>query len=253
MHMKFIFAPDSYKGTLSSHELIRLLKESASQVFPGCKTVGVPIADGGEGTLEAVIPAVGGEYRQVAVRDPLGGGITAKYGVFRGKALIEMACASGLTLVPAERRSPLRASSYGTGQLILDALEQGCRDIYVAVGGSATNDGGTGAMKALGVCFLDERGHELDGTGADLIRIQKIDRSRLSPLVRGAKFHVMCATLRTPSSARRALLMSTDRRKEPGNGNLSFWKAAWRITRKSRSATSGPRSGPPRGREPPEG
>ncbi len=190
--MKFIFAPDSYKGTLSSPELIRLLKESASQVFPDCETVGVPIADGGEGTLEAVLPAVGGEYRQVAVKDPLGGGITAKYGVFCGKGLIEMASASGLTLIPAERRSPLRASSYGTGQLILDALEQGCRDIYVAVGGSATNDGGTGAMKALGVRFLDEQGHELDGTGANLIRIQKIDRSHLSPLVRGAEFHVMC-------------------------------------------------------------
>ena len=190
--MKFIFAPDSYKGTLSSLELVQLLKESASRVFPGCETVGIPIADGGEGTLEAVLPAVNGEYRCAPVRDPLGRDITAKYGVFGGSALIEMASASGLALVPAERRNPLETSTYGTGQLILDALESGCRDIYVAVGGSATNDGGIGAMKALGVRFLDAAGNELNGAGADLIRIWSIDRSRLSPLARGAKFHLMC-------------------------------------------------------------
>ncbi len=191
--MKFLFASDSFKGTLSSEEIIRLLTESAEKVFPGCETFGVPVADGGEGTVDAVIAVTKGNIRKVKVHGPLMEETESSYGEFNGdSAIIEMAAASGLPMVPVEKRNPLNTTTYGTGELILDALERGYRKISIAIGGSATNDGGMGAMTALGVKFLDKDGHVLTGVGADLERVADIDVSGIHPAVKETEFTVMC-------------------------------------------------------------
>ena len=191
--MRFLFASDSFKGTLSSEQIIRLLEDSAKRIFPGCETIGVPIADGGEGTVEAVTAVTRGEIRKVRVHGPLMEEVDASYGVFGGdSAVIEMAAASGLPLVPPKKRNPLHTTTFGTGELIRDALDHGYRKLSVAIGGSATNDGGMGAMRALGIRFLDREGEELAGTGSDLGRVKDIDVSGLHPAIRQACITVMC-------------------------------------------------------------
>lgn len=191
--MKFLFASDSFKGTLSSEKIIELLDQAAEQVFPGCETIGVPIADGGEGTVDAVISVTKGSYQKVMVHGPLMELRETVYGEFnQDTAVIEMAAASGLPLVPEDQRDPRKTTTYGTGEILKDALDKGYRKIAVAIGGSATNDGGMGAMRALGVRFLDEQGLELDGTGADLIRLRRIDTSGIHPAVKETEFTVMC-------------------------------------------------------------
>ncbi len=191
--MKLLFASDSFKGTLSSEQIIRLLTESANRIFPGCETVGVPIADGGEGTVDAVIAVTKGELRTVPVHGPLMEGTKASYGVFHGdSAVIEMAAASGLPMVPVQERNPLNTTTYGTGELIKDALDNGYRRLSIAIGGSATNDGGMGAMRALGIRFLDRNGNELSGIGSDLGKVADIDVSGLHPAVKEARITVMC-------------------------------------------------------------
>lgn len=191
--MKFLFASDSFKGTLSSERIAALLEEAAGRIFPGCDTAGVPVADGGEGTIDAVIAALGGRIRRVAVHGPLMEERNSFYGEFeKDSAVIEMAAASGLPLVPEGKRNPLITTTYGTGELIKEALDRGCRDISIAIGGSATNDGGMGAMRALGVRFLDSQGDELKGRGEDLAKAASIDVSGLHPAVKESKFTVMC-------------------------------------------------------------
>lgn len=191
--MRFLFASDSFKGTLSSEKIIELLNASANKVFPGCETLGVPIADGGEGTVDAVITVTKGEKRQVLVHGPLMEETESSYGVFhKDSAIIEMAAASGLPMVPAEKRNPLNTTTYGTGELIRDALDQGYRKISIAIGGSATNDGGMGAMRALGIRFLDKEGKELEGSGSDLAKVADIDVGGIHPAVEEAEFTVMC-------------------------------------------------------------
>lgn len=191
--MRFLFASDSFKGTLSSETIIQLLTESAGRIFPGCETLGVPIADGGEGTVDAVITVAKGEKRFVEVHGPLMEKTQSLYGVFHGdSAIIEMAAASGLPMVPSDKRNPLNTTTYGTGELIRDALEQGYRKISIAIGGSATNDGGMGAMRALGIRFLDKEGKELEGKGSDLARVTGLDLKGLHPAVAEAEFTVMC-------------------------------------------------------------
>lgn len=191
--MKLLFASDSFKGTLSSEQIIRLLTDSANRIFPGCETVGVPIADGGEGTVDAVIAVTKGCLRTVKVHGPLMEEASASYGVFHGdSAIIEMAAASGLPMVPAQKRNPLHTTTFGTGELIKDALDNGYRRLSIAIGGSATNDGGMGAMRALGIKFLDQDGKELSGIGEDLGKVADIDVSGLHPAVKDASITVMC-------------------------------------------------------------
>ena len=191
--MKFLFASDSFKGTLSSERITQLLEAAAGRTFPGCETAGVPVADGGEGTIDAVISALNGTYRRLTVHGPLMEDQQSFYGEFEGdSAIIEMAAASGLPMVPADKRNPLNTTTYGTGELIKDALDRGYRKISIAIGGSATNDGGMGAMRALGVRFLDDQGNELEGRGRDLTRVADIDVSRIHPAVAQARFTVMC-------------------------------------------------------------
>lgn len=191
--MRLLFASDSFKGTLSSEQIIGLLTDSANRIFPGCETLGVPIADGGEGTVDAVIAVTKGEMREVAVHGPLMEETKASYGVFHGdSAIIEMAAASGLPMVPVEKRNPLYTTTYGTGELIKDALDAGYRKLSIAIGGSATNDGGMGAMCALGVRFLDAEGKALAGFGKDLEKVADIDISGIHPALYEAEITVMC-------------------------------------------------------------
>lgn len=190
---RFVFASDSLKGTLSSADAARLLGAAAERHFPGCSWTAVPMADGGEGTADALLAACGGEKVRALVADPLGRPVEAAYALLPdGRAVVEMAATSGLTLLAPDERDPLATSAYGTGQLVLDALRRGARDVTVTLGGSATNDGGMGFARALGARLLDGAGRELAGRGADLARVAAVDLSGLSPLVAGARFHTMC-------------------------------------------------------------
>ena len=191
--MKFLFASDSFKGTLSSRQTAELLVQAAQEIFPGCECESVEVADGGEGTTDAVVAATGGRRVEVSAHGPLWEERTAFYGKLDEKrAVMEMASASGLPLVPEEQRNPWETTSYGTGEMIRDALDRGLRDISIAIGGSATNDGGMGCARALGVRFLDKTGKELSGCGKDLARVHRIDMSGLDTRVRECVFTVMC-------------------------------------------------------------
>ncbi len=191
--MKFLFASDSFKGTLSSEETVSLLAKAAKEVFGEIEYSGVAVADGGEGTTDAVISAENGEKIYVDVHGPLMEQAKAYYGKFgENKAVLEMAAASGLPMVPEDKKNPLYTTSYGTGEMILDALNRGFTDISIAIGGSATNDGGMGCVRALGVRFLDQDGKELEGRGEDLEKVCTIDASGLDPRVKDAKITVMC-------------------------------------------------------------
>lgn len=191
--MKLIFAPDSFKGSLSSKRVIELLTEAAYRVFPDIEIIGVPIADGGEGTTDALVSFLNGEYKQIRVKNTLGEEISATYGVLdKESVIIEMASASGITLISKEKRNPLYTTTYGTGEMIRDALENGFTNITIAIGGSGTNDGGIGAMSALGIKFLDKYGKEIEPIGKSLIDIVDIDISEITPLINNANFTVMC-------------------------------------------------------------
>ena len=191
--MKLLFASDSFKGSLTSEKTVELLSRAAREVFGDCECSGVPVADGGEGTVEVIIAAEQGEHVTLKVHGPLMEETDSFYGIFDGdKAVIEMAAASGLPMVPEELRNPLNTTTFGTGELILDALKRGYRDISIAIGGSATNDGGMGCARALGVIFLDHNGNELEGFGRDLAKVAAIDISGLDERVKDSKITVMC-------------------------------------------------------------
>lgn len=191
--MKLLFASDSFKGTLSSRRTGELLTSAAKEIFSDCECESIPVADGGEGTTDAVIDAVGGEKIQVQVHGPLMEVCVACYGKLDGRrAILEMAAASGLPMVPDHLRDPRNTTTYGTGELLRNALDNGFTDISIAIGGSATNDGGMGCMRALGVRFLDENGCELEGRGKDLIRVAHIDCSGIDPRIKDVSFTAMC-------------------------------------------------------------
>ena len=191
--MKFLFASDSFKGTLSSDQTIELLTKAAEEVFGSCETSGVPVADGGEGTTDAVVKARSGEIITVPVHGPLMEMEQGFYGrLSETEAILEMAAASGLPMVPEEKRNPLNTTTYGTGELLKAALDAGYTDIAIAIGGSATNDGGMGFASALGIRFLDQDGNVLEGRGEDLEKVAHIDMSGLDPAVQKAHFTVMC-------------------------------------------------------------
>ena len=155
--MHIIIAADSFKGTLSSLEAGNVIKEGALSVFPSSSIEVLPMADGGEGTVEAVLHCTAGEKAVFTVTGPLGEPVQASYGRLSGnRAIMEMAEASGLMLVPKEKRNPLLTSTMGTGEMIARAMEDGARKIFLGIGGSATCDGGMGAMEALGFRFLDK-------------------------------------------------------------------------------------------------
>jgi len=190
--LKIVIAPDSFKECLSSSAVADAIERGVLRVFPDATIVKVPMADGGEGTVEAVAAATGATIRSSRVTGPLGESVEAHYAVTSGTAVIEMAAASGLHLVPLDKRNPLKTTTYGTGELIKAALDEAVTKIVVGVGGSATVDGGTGMAQALGVRFLDNEGEPLDGCGGNLARIARIDMSGVDPRVRKCAFEVAC-------------------------------------------------------------
>ena len=191
--MKFIFAPDSFKGSLSAMECCDILERVTARIFPGTETVSVPVADGGEGTVDALLRAMGGERIYSRVTGPMFEEETAVWGrTSDGSAVMEMAQASGLPYVPADQRDPRRATSLGTGEMIAEALRSGVRSILIGIGGSATNDGGMGMLKALGAKFTDENGEEVEPVGAGLARVMHADFSGLMPELKETQITVIC-------------------------------------------------------------
>jgi len=190
--MKIVLAPDSFKESMTATEAVAAMRAGVQQVIPDAEIVGVPMADGGEGTVDAVVDALHGQHIEAEVSDPLGATITARYGYIplRQLAVIEMAAASGLELIPPDQRDVLRASTFGVGQLITSALDRGAEEILIGIGGSATNDGGTGMLTALGASFLDADGTPLAPGGAALGQLDRIDLSGLDPRLRDVRIHV---------------------------------------------------------------
>lgn len=192
--MKILVAADSFKGSLSSAELADSIEAGIQKVYPDAEVVKVPVADGGEGTVQALVDGTNGVYRTIKAWGPLMSPVTALYGITGdGKtAVIEMASASGLPLVPAADRNPMKTTTYGTGELIKDALEKGCREFLIGIGGSATNDCGMGMMQALGMKFFDVNGVETGVGGESLGKTVSIDDSGLIPEAKDAKFLIAC-------------------------------------------------------------
>ena len=192
--MRIIVAPDSFKGSLSALAVAEAMERGVLTVFPEAQVLKVPIADGGEGTVEALIAATGGQLRHSEVRGPLGLPVKAHWGISGDgeTAFIEMASASGLPLVPKAQRDPRITSTYGTGQLMQAALDAGLRKLVIGIGGSATNDGGAGMARALGVRFLDAEGRDLPEGGAALAALACIDVAGLDPRLAEASLLVAC-------------------------------------------------------------
>lgn len=215
--MKIVISPDSFKGTNSSIEVATLIERGVRKVYPEAEIVKIPIADGGEGTVEAAVLGGSGQYRELEVTGPLGEKLTARYGILpeqgadqhsgagrqgraglrdgaipRRSAVIEMAAASGLPLVPEDKRNPLFTTTYGTGQLIRAALDEGCREFLIGIGGSATNDAGVGMAQALGWSFKDKAGKELGYGGRELANIAAIDQANVDSRLRESKITVAC-------------------------------------------------------------
>lgn len=192
--MKILIAPDKFKGSLSAFEVADNIEKGILKVFPKAIVVKVPMADGGEGTVESLVDATGGKIIKTNVKDPLFRDIESFYGILGdGKtAVIEMAAASGLYLLKDYERNPMITTTYGTGQLIKDALDRGCRRFIIAIGGSATNDGGAGMATALGVKFYDKDGREIGLGGGELSKIYSIDTSNLDERLKECEFIVAC-------------------------------------------------------------
>lgn len=190
---KIVIAVDSFKGTMSSVEVCNLIEKGIHQILPTVSTVKVPIADGGEGTVDAFLAAAGGQKITVRVKDPLFREIDAYYGLLADQttAIIEMATASGLPLVE-DKKNPRQTTTYGTGQLIIDALNRGCRKLIIGIGGSATNDGGIGMAAALGVKFLDADGQAVPLNGQGLEKLCHIDLAGKDPRIDQCEISVAC-------------------------------------------------------------
>ncbi len=192
--MKIIIAPDSFKGSLTSSQVCAAIKKGIRKADENIDIVSIPMADGGEGTVDALMNSLGGSKIQVWVKDPLFRRIKAQYGILEdGKtAVIEMASASGLALLSLKERNPMNTTTYGTGELIKDALDRGCRKFIIGIGGSATNDGGIGMAAALGARFYDSEGNEIELTGSGLTKLDSIDLRELDPRVKESSFSVFC-------------------------------------------------------------
>jgi len=192
--MRVVIAPDSFKGSVSAQKVAQAIERGVMAVFPEAQVVNVPIADGGEGTVPALLEATRGQARRSVVRGPLGEPVEAGWGVLGDgrTAVIEMAAASGLPLVPRERRDPRVTSTFGTGELVKAALDEGLTRLVIGIGGSATNDGGAGLARALGVRFLDDDGRDLPEGGAALARLARVVLDGLDPRLARADLLVAC-------------------------------------------------------------
>ncbi len=191
--MKIVIAPDSFKESLTAPQAATAIRRGFAEVFPEADYVCVPMADGGEGTTEALVAARDGRWVETVVQDPLGQPVSARYGLLPdGTAVMEMAAASGLHWVAPHERNPLLTSSYGTGQMMADALSRGVRHILLGIGGSATNDGGAGMAQALGIRLLDQEGRPLPPGGGALSRLAAVDDSGRLPQLADCRITVAC-------------------------------------------------------------
>lgn len=191
---KVVIAIDSFKGCLASVEVGQAATEGVKAVFPDCEICMLPVADGGEGMLDVLVTATKGHYVSIQAHGPLMELREARYGISGdGKtALIEMAAISGLPLVPPDKRNPMLTTTFGTGELIKDALERGCREFVIGIGGSATNDAGLGMLQALGFRFLDTAGQELGLGGRMMAEVASIDMESIHPALKESQFTVAC-------------------------------------------------------------
>lgn len=196
--MKVVVAIDSFKGSLSSMEAGQAIAEGVKRVYQNAEVVVRPLADGGEGTVEALVEGMGGIFVTKEVTDPLGEKVDAVYGVIESEedssktAIIEMSAAAGITLVPEKSRNPMNTTTYGVGELILDAIERGCRHFIVGIGGSATNDGGVGMLQALGYDFLTREGKAISYGGDGLRELASIEDVNVHPKLKECTFKVAC-------------------------------------------------------------
>lgn len=192
--MKVLIAIDSFKGSVSSIEGSQAIAEGVKQVYPNAEIIRLPLADGGEGTVDTLVQATGGSKIDVEVTGPLQDKVIATYGIAgdRKTAVIEVASACGLTLVPVEQRNPLETTSYGVGELILDAIHKGCREFIIGLGGSATNDAGIGMLQALGIQFIDKYGNPVGVGGQVLQTIEKIKIENLNTSIKNCTFRIAC-------------------------------------------------------------
>lgn len=192
--MKVTVAIDSLKGSLSSLEAGHAVEAGIKHVYPDAEVFIRPLADGGEGTVEALTCGMGGALETITVTGPLGTPVTCRYGVLRESrtAVMEMSAAAGITLVPTEKRNPLETTTYGVGEMIADAIRKGCRRFIVGIGGSATNDGGIGLLQALGYGILDKDGNQVPFGAKGLARIARITTDRVIPELSECSFKVAC-------------------------------------------------------------
>ena len=191
--MKAVIAMDSFKGSISSIEAGNTVAEGILRVFPDADTIIKPVADGGEGTVEALVSGLNGRLCETEVSDPLGRKITARYGVLpTNTAVIEMAAASGLTLLSDNERDPMLTTTYGTGELIFSAIRNGCRNFIIGIGGSATNDGGIGCLQDLGFGMLDAKGRQIESGAKGLSHLAEITDTNVIPELKECSFKVAC-------------------------------------------------------------
>ena len=192
--MKIVIAPDSFKETLSAFEVASTIESSFQNVFPEAEIIKIPIADGGEGTVEAMVRATDGSFEFSEVEGPMGNITSAKWGMLGNSktAVIEIAEACGLHLVQANKRNPMTASSFGVGQLVVAALDKGAKKIIIGLGGSATNDGGYGFLRAIGVQFLDSEGNELNGHFETLSLLSDINFNHIDTRIKNTSTEIAC-------------------------------------------------------------
>lgn len=190
--MKIFVAPDSFKGSISARQFCDIAIRAVKEVDSSIEVDVMPLADGGEGTVDAFIYNGKGEYQKVTAKDPVGKDIETSYGRVGTTAIIEMAAISGLPLLQEEERNPLYTNTFGTGELIMHAIENGCKEIILGIGGSATNDGGAGMLRAFGAKLYDEKGEELQGNGIDLLKLQQIDLSLVDHRLYDVSFQIAC-------------------------------------------------------------
>lgn len=192
--MKVVIAIDSLKGSLSSLEAGEAIHAGIERVFPKAQVIVRPLADGGEGTVEALTLGLGGKLEKVIVSDPLGRPVEAVYGILPNSktAIIEMSAAAGITLVKEAERNPLHTTTYGVGEMIRHGVEKGCRSFLVGIGGSATNDGGVGMLQALGFGFLNEQGKQISFGAKGLANLKKITTDQVIPQLQECSFKIAC-------------------------------------------------------------
>ncbi len=192
--MKVTVAIDSFKGSLSTFQSGKAVEEGIQRVFRNAQVQICPMADGGEGTVDAIVASAGGEMQRVTVQNPLGRPVESCYGILPqdGTAVIEMSAAAGITMISAEERNPLYTTTYGVGEMIRDAVQKGCRNFIIGIGGSATNDGGVGMLQALGFSFLNDKGEEVPGGAQGLSQLAQIRTEHALPALKECHFHIAC-------------------------------------------------------------